>query len=515
MKKVLVILCLMNGATQLSAQLLNEIMNYDYRIDQTEKPIGQLQYENHTAMKPMLFNDQIYAESATSEKSYFYFSTFNSSDKFKFSVIPLGNLSFGKSFDIDTAFFTMGGGLRADFLYNEKWNASAEFYTENGSYPLYIGNYISNNEIVPANGNASPTKMGYSFTRASGFISYIPNTFFEFKAGIGKNFIGHGYRSVLLSDNASQYPFFRINTTFWKLRYTNLYCLLDDIKTRTGFTNNPIRKFTTIHFLDWNISKRVNVGIFESVVWQSKDTLYNRGFEINYLNPVIFYRTVEYSLGSSDNSILGLNAGLKINDHYQLYAQFVLDEFLLSKVLAGNGWWGNKYGVQIGAKAIEPFKIENLFLQTEFNVVRPFTFSHGSPIQNYGHHNQPLAHPIGANFWETVSIVRYTFKKLVFSTQFNTALYGTDSTTALSYGGDIYQSNRNRAQEDYNRIGQGVSNYLFYNRTSVAWILDTEINLRIELAFISRKITNHLGSLPENFIAFSLKTDLRNSYTDY
>jgi hypothetical protein len=515
MKKVIIIFFFIGEVTQLQAQLLNEILNYDYRISQTEKHIGQLQYEGHSTMKPMLFNDPVYAESAANEKSYFYLSTFNISNKFKFSVIPLGNLAFGKSFTADTAFYSLAGGIRTDFLYNEKWYASAEFYTDNSSYPSYLGNYISANEIVPSGGTAFPTQAGYSFTQASGFIAYTPNSFFEFKAGVGKNFIGHGYRSLLLSDNASMYPYARINTTFWKLRYTNLYCLLDDVKTRTGFANNPIRKFSTIHFLDWNISKRMNVGIFESVVWQSKDTLYNRGFEINYLNPVIFYRTVEYSLGSSDNSILGLNAGLKINDHYQLYAQFVLDEFLLSKVLAGNGWWGNKYGVQIGAKAIEPFNIENLFLQTEFNVVRPFTFSHGSPIQNYGHHNQPLAHPIGANFWETVSMARYKFKNFVFSTQFNTALFGTDSTSALSYGGDIYQSNRNRAREDYNRIGQGISNYLFYNRSSVAWILNTEINLRIELAFISRKITNHLGSFPENFITFSLKTDLRNSYTDF
>ena len=35
---------------------------------------------------------------------------------------------------------------------------------------------------------------------------------------------------------------------------------------------------------------------------------YNRGYEISYLNPIIFYRPVEYSMGSNKgNALMGLN----------------------------------------------------------------------------------------------------------------------------------------------------------------------------------------------------------------
>ena len=37
----------------------------------------------------------------------------------------------------------------------------------------------------------------------------------------------------------------------------------------------------------------------------------------------------------------------------------------LSEVKAGNGWWGNKYGLQLGAKYIDAFSIKNLDLQLE------------------------------------------------------------------------------------------------------------------------------------------------------
>ena len=51
-------------------------------------------------------------------------------------------------------------------------------------------------------------------------------------------------------------------------------------------------KFTATHYLDWDLSRVVNIGLFESIVWQAEDTLLNRGFDFNYMNPIKFYRPV-------------------------------------------------------------------------------------------------------------------------------------------------------------------------------------------------------------------------------
>src|SRR5262249_19745159 len=53
------------------------------------------------------------------------------------------------------------------------------------------------------------------------------------------------------------------------------------------------------------------------------------------------------------------------------------------------------------------FGIKNLDLQIEANRVRPFTYSHGDSVATYTHYNQPLAHPLGANFQEFIGIARY------------------------------------------------------------------------------------------------------------
>ena len=56
----------------------------------------------------------------------------------------------------------------------------------------------------------------YDFPMAEANLSVTPNKFFNLNLGYGRNFIGDGYRSLLMSDGASPYPFFKLNTTFGK-----------------------------------------------------------------------------------------------------------------------------------------------------------------------------------------------------------------------------------------------------------------------------------------------------------
>ncbi len=72
-----------------------------------------------------------------------------------------------------------------------------------------------------------------------------------------------------------------------------------------------------------------------------------------------------------------------------------------------NGWWGNKQGFQLGMKYIDLFSVKNLDLQLEANVMRPFVYSHNDSVANYSNYNQPLAHPLGANFDEYIAILRW------------------------------------------------------------------------------------------------------------
>jgi hypothetical protein len=162
------------------------------------------------------------------------------------------------------------------------------------------------------------------------------------------------------------------------------------------------RKYQVMHHLSFNISKSVNIGVFEAVTFGRRNH-----FEFQYLNPIIFLRHIEGSQGSADKAKAGFDFKANVANKLQFYGQFLLDEFVLSKLKNDPSNYVNKYGYQLGAKYVDAFGIYNLDLQVETNRVRPFTYSHYDSVSNYTHYNQPLAHPLGANFQEFIGIIKY------------------------------------------------------------------------------------------------------------
>ena len=121
---------------------------------------------------------------------------------------------------------------------------------------------------------------------------------------------------------------------------------------------------------------------------------------------------------------------------HDFFCIIIFDEFYLVEMKAGNKWWANKYGAQFGVKSYDCLGIKNLGFQSEFNLVRPFTYSHQTSLINYGHNNQSLAHPVGANYYELSNFMRYKKGKWYFEEQFNYLVYGQDASSN-NYGGDI------------------------------------------------------------------------------
>jgi hypothetical protein len=273
------------------------------------------------------------------------------------------------------------------------------------------------------------------------------------------------------------------------------------------------QKYSAISYLDWKIGQRLNLGFFQAVIWQADDSTGRRGIDPNYLNPVAFLRPIERNLGSEGNMILGLNAKIKLIDGHQVYFQFVLDEFDSKQLLAQNGYWANKYGYQLGYKGFDLFAIPNLSLQTEYNIVRPFTYSHWTSLTNFGHFNEPLAHPFGANFREWQNFINYRFKRYYGQVQYMNALVGYDEP-GLSWGQNIFTSYYARERDTGNEIGQGLSTRIHFTQVKLGYILNTRTNLRIELTGGSRNVNDKYGRTSEKWFTIGLTTGVRNLYFD-
>jgi len=226
-------------------------------------------------------------------------------------------------------------------------------------------------------------------------------------------------------------------------------------------------------------------------------------------------RPSEFNSGSVDNALLGLNASYKVADGHLLYGQFIVDEFKLDRVRAGKGWWGNKQGVQLGYKAFDVFGVENLGLRTEINYVRPFTYSHWKPEQAYGHMNQPLAHPQGANFAEGLAQVRYRKQRVYGRAQLNYVLYGEDETGNYT-GHSIFESYRDRTGTENYFVGSGNRTELLWMSGHVGYLLNPTYDMSLEAGVTSRSTSDEAGNESDLLmLQLTFKAGLGNRYFDF
>jgi hypothetical protein len=274
------------------------------------------------------------------------------------------------------------------------------------------------------------------------------------------------------------------------------------------------KKWGVFNYLDWNISKKLSLGLFEAVIWQDSDSSGKRGFDASYINPIVFLRPVEFSVGSPDNALLGFNLKYAPSRNSTLYGQFILDEFVFKEMTAGTGWWANKFGGQIGFRSNDVFKVRNLNFLTEVNAARPYTYSQRTTLNNYGHYSEALAHPMGANFVEWVNIADYRYRRWFLRGQITVAKYGLDSA-GINYGKNIFESYNTRAEDFGNHIGQGLKTNFLYVQGTIAFLLNPKYNLRIECSVTNRQEKNSLAKNNEAIFQIGLRSSFRQLYYDF
>jgi hypothetical protein len=402
---------------------------------------------------------------------------------FFLAINPVFQYTVSKETDNDQHLFQNTRGVTLRGRIANKIGFAAYIPDNQERDPSYVQDLIKERKAVPGAGFYKDFKSsgGVDYFDARGYITFGVAKVVDVVFGYDKNFIGNGHRSLFLSDLSAPTLFLKLNTRIWKFNYQNLFMELNTAERLNADQLLP-KKYAAMHHLDLAIGKWLNVGLFEGVIFGRKDH-----FEFGYLNPVIFYRSIEQQSGSKDNAVAGLDLKANFAKHFQFYSQFLLDEFSLNQVKNGDGWWGNKWGLQAGAKYIDAFNIANLDLQIETNRVRPFTYSHRDSVANYTHYNQPLAHPLGANFQEWIGIARYQpLKKLMLVAK---AIYYTQGrdTGNVSFGGNIFLPNvAPYRQKDYGfSVGDGARRKVGLASMLVSYELRP--NLFIELNAVYRK----------------------------
>ena len=376
----------------------------------------------------------------------------------------------------DEGVFLNTRGVSVRGLIGKKVGFSS-FITENQERgPQFFQQRVAEFRAVPGVGFYKRFKnSGVDYFDARGYFTFNAAKFIDFQIGYDKNFIGNGYRSLFLSDWGNSYLFAKINTKIWKLNYQNIFMELTPQFKKNGDSLLP-RKYAAMHHLSMNVTKWLNIGLFEGVVFGRK----NR-FDFQYLNPIIFYRHIEGTLGSPDNALAGFDFKANVAHRLQFYGQFMLDEFILKQVKNNPTSWVNKFGIQAGVKYLDAFGAKNLDLQFESNRVRPFTYSHNDTVANYTHYNQPLAHPLGANFQEFIGIVNYqpapkwhVYGRIIYYNQ------GLDSN-GINFGGNIFKDYKTRSSNNGFEVAGGRKASVFNGFLQLSYELRENLNFDISL----------------------------------
>ena len=411
-----------------------------------------------------------------------------------------------KTPSVDTRGFEVSGNIGSKIYFE------TNFYENQGKFGGYIDSFIRQYKVIP--GQASYKNIGdgsgFDFSSSSARVTYIPNKTLLFDLGYGKNFIGDGYRSLLMSDWSVNYPYFRVALTFGKFQYSAMWSQYvshvdGTLDNHAGF----YRKWAQTYVLDWNAAPGFNISLFESVIWP--DQLHGpdrqKDISASLLSPVIFLHGSKSPSGVSNNDILGLNAKLKVYERSYLYGQFVVNQF-------GSGW-KNRTGFQLGVRSGDVFELRGLNVDAEFNTVRPYTYAGSSPDVSYSNADQGLAHPLGANFREGIVTATYTYKKWWLRGELFVASYGVD-TGQSNYGHNIFALLPSQSPVTGSvSNGQGVSTNLVYLDLRAAYIINPLSNLRLETGITYRRETNSLSNFKDLIFYIGIRTTFRSLLYDF
>jgi hypothetical protein len=382
-------------------------------------------------------------------------------------------------------------------------------FTENQMlYPEYVREYGRQYKANPYEGftkipDADSSKYLADFFSARGYITFQALKSVQIQFGHDKNFIGSGIRSMILSDFSAPYLHLKVLTNIGRFQYMNLFAQLinKQIQVAVDGTEQLPPKYFSLHHLSINLTRNLNIGLFETIVFGKRQV----GFDVNYLNPIILLRFVEGHLGSADNSIAGVNFKYNFKRHFSFYGQFVIDEFNL-KYFKKDGWWAKKYAAQIGTRYIDLFNIKNLDFQAEYNIVRPYMYSHNSTYSNYVNYNLPLAHPLGANFKELLLVGRYQPKgRLFLNFTAMIAQQGKDSNI-INWGGDILRSYNFTRPSDYgNKIGQGQKVFTKNYQLGVSYMLVHNLFADLKVQKRNTNLFDNVDEKKNTIFSFGLR----------
>lgn len=421
---------------------------------------------------------------------------------FYVAVDPLLNLQFSRDIFDDVPFRrtnTRGVVARGDI--GKKLSFFTSFYENQLRLPDYAER-ITQRGIVPGQGRFKRNGGIYDYAFSLAHLSYSPNKNLNFQAGHDKLFVGNGYRSMLLSDNAFSQLFFKTSVHLLdrKIKYSTWISQLQSLE-RIEVKSTPEAYFkpkaAAFNYLSFKPNNRLELGFFESVMYKTyDDTLGSQPLHFSAYAPLPVVRTLINGLGGKQNAMIGFNVNYKLTNKAQIYGQLALDDV-------------NKTAYQFGMKFFDVFDVENLYFQTEYNKASKGMYAHHENRQSYTHYAQELAHPLGAGFDELVFIGFYQKEKAFIQTKIISAFQ--KQVGKEFYGANVFLNDLQPLPDEY----ETQITTLNLQDIQLGYRLNVKTNMYVSAGVINRVYTNLDGLQYDTFLYVGIRTNLNNYYYDF
>ncbi|GIV26834.1 MAG: hypothetical protein KatS3mg027_0648 [Bacteroidia bacterium] len=413
-------------------------------------------------------------------------------NNFHIRINPLINFQKGKvSGDTSFSAYTNTRGFIASVQFDRVYIET--MLSENQSvFPTYLYQYSKSTGVVPGQGRWKTFKgSGFDYAFSAGIVSVQATKNLNITLGTGKQKIGNGYRSLLLSDNAFVYPYIKFEQLWWKgrLQYICNYAMLNNLVSASrSIPKNTERLFQkkifVYHYLNVGITKHTRVGFFQSIVSETPDDRNVwRGDGIVF-SPVIFTQLAYYGLNQQNNVMIGMDMQQKLLKNVVIYGQVILDNDSIFHNQDGG------YGYQLGFKWLGKWQDWRIMLLSEWNDVRKnIGFSVWPTIPSY---TPPVVNP-GSSYTHFGQSMNYTPEvgnELV-------------SMLAIKKKRWITAFQINSQDNDMARV--------LYTKFLFGFVLNSSYNLLINLGIENRQAFNQNS----NYIYLQLQTALYNIFYDF
>ncbi len=422
------------------------------------------------------------------------------------TISPLLDLSLGKDLK-DTSSLnlfqnTRGVIIEGDLFKNFSFSTSffenqsrfssyeQQFINERGEFRPISNGYAQENGVISGAARTKPFKTnGYDYAYAIGNIVYSPHKKIDLIAGNNQQFIGTGYRSMLLSDNSSYSPYFRVDYyiskrfSFNYLRSRNMNLIRKKVYTTVEGFYQP--KGLGINYLTYHFSPKINLSLFDGTIWSMGDSLQTKSVNPLFYNPIPLVSA--FLKDSTCYAIQGLNLNWIVTNKIRAYSQIAIGN-LDSKQLA----------FQLGFRGYDLFKLNNSMIQLEFNSATATMYQSEFSRLNYSNYNLPLAHTKGNAFRELVIRFNWEYKRCYIDLK------------SINY----YLENFNRtALLPIPKSNISPDGFVFHNQLEIGYRFNKKINLKVFANGIYRYDN---ATKSQNFIlSTGIRTALINHYNDY